>query len=116
LFTEPDRASAGASKTFEDGVVTNYELVVRAKSGRKIPVSFNAAVFRDTGGAVVGILAAARDITQQKQIEQAVREQQTYTRSLIESNIDALMTTDTLGVITDANSQMCAVTGTRPKT
>jgi PAS domain-containing protein len=65
----------------------------------------NAAVFRDTGGAVVGILAAARDITQQKQIEQAMREQQTYTRSLIESNIDALMTTDTLGVITDVNRQ-----------
>jgi PAS domain S-box-containing protein len=75
----------------------------------------NAAVFRDTGGAVVGILAAARDITQQKQIEQAMREQQTYTRSLIESNIDALMTTDTLGVITDVNRQMCAVTGRSPE-
>src|SRR6266851_10446167 len=76
---------------------------------------FNAAVFRDTGGAVVGILAAARDITQQKQIEQAMREQQTYTRSLIESNIDALMTTDTLGIITDVNRQMCAVTGRSPE-
>ncbi len=76
---------------------------------------FNAAVFRDTGGAVVGILAAARDITQQKQIEQGMREQQTYTRSLIESNIDALITTDTLGIITDVNRQMCAVTGRSPE-
>src|SRR5713226_6487071 len=76
---------------------------------------FNAAVFRDTGGAVVGILAAARDITQQKQIEQGMREQQTYTRSLIESNIDALMTTDTLGIITDVNRQMCAVTSRSPE-
>ena len=76
---------------------------------------FNAAVFRDTGGAAVGILAAARDITQQKQIEQGMREQQTYTRSLIESNIDALMTTDTLGIITDVNRQMCAVTSRSPE-
>ncbi len=60
---------------------------------------------------MAGILAAARDITQQKQIEQAMREQQTYTRSLIESNIDALMTTDTLGIVTDINRQMCSVTG-----
>jgi PAS domain S-box-containing protein len=114
LFTEPERASAGVRQTFDNGVVTNYELVLRARSGRKLPVSFNAAVFRDAGGAVAGILAAARDITQQKQIEQTMREQQTYTRSLIESNIDALMTTDTLGIITDVNRQMCAVTG-RPR-
>ncbi|MBI5365768.1 MAG: PAS domain S-box protein, partial [Planctomycetes bacterium] len=110
-FTEPDRAGAGVRETFDKGVVTNYELVMRTKPGRKIPVSFNAAVFRDTTGAVAGILAAAREITEQKKIEQALREQQTYTRGLIESNIDALMTTDTLGNITDVNRQMCAVTG-----
>jgi PAS domain-containing protein len=36
---------------------------------------------------------------------------QLYARSLIESNIDALMTTDPLGVITDVNQQMEALTG-----
>jgi PAS domain S-box-containing protein len=111
LFTDRDRARTGVRKTFEEGVVTNYELVVRAKTGRQVPVSFNAGVFQDAGGTVVGILAAARDITQQKQIEQQLREQQSYTRGLIESNIDALMTTDTLGIITDVNRQMCEITG-----
>jgi PAS domain S-box-containing protein len=110
-LTDPERARAGVKKTFDEGVVTNYELVVRSKTGRKVPVSFNAAVFRDASGAVQGILAAARDITQQKQIEQELREQQTYTRGLIESNIDALMTTDPLGIITDVNRQMCDITG-----
>jgi PAS domain S-box-containing protein len=110
-LTDSERARTGVKKTFDEGVVTNYELVVRSKTGRKIPVSFNAAVFRDGGGAVQGILAAARDITQQKGIEGQLREQQTYTRSLIESNIDALMTTDPLGLITDVNRQMCEVTG-----
>jgi PAS domain S-box-containing protein len=110
-FTDAERAKAGVKKTFDEGVVTNYELIVRSKTGRKIPVSFNAAVFRDAGGAVQGILAAARDITQQKQIEHELREQQTYTRGLIESNIDALMTTDPLGIITDVNRQMIEITG-----
>ena len=110
-FTEPKRALAGVRQTFDAGAVINYELVARAKNGRKVPVSFNAAVFRDTTGEVGGILAAARDITQQKGIEHELREQQSYTRGLIESNIDALMTTDTLGVITDVNRQMCEVTG-----
>ncbi len=110
-FTDPARASAGVRKTFDDGVVTNYELVVRSRVGKKLPVSFNAAVFRDAAGQVGGILAAARDVTEQKRIEEELREQQTYTRGLIESNIDALMTTDPIGVITDVNLQMCTVTG-----
>jgi PAS domain S-box-containing protein len=110
-FTEPEVARTGVDETFSAGLVTNYELVLRTKSGRKVPVSFNAAVFHDTSGAVAGILAAARENTQQKQIQQEMREQQTYTRSLIESNIDALMTTDTIGVITDVNVQMCTLTG-----
>src|SRR6185295_12065708 len=110
-FTDPDRARDGVRKTFQDGVVTNYELVFRARSGFETVVSFNASVFKDTEGNVAGILAAARDITQQKRLEQEVREQQAYNRGLIESNIDALMTTDPLGVITDVNRQMCEVTG-----
>jgi len=44
-------------------------------------------------------------------LDQAVRDQQFYTRSLIESNIDALMTTDPRGIITDVNKQMEALTG-----
>src|SRR6185436_10501090 len=42
---------------------------------------------------------------------QALRDQQFYTRSLIESNIDALMTTDPAGIVTDANRQMETLTG-----
>jgi PAS domain S-box-containing protein len=110
-FTDPQLAQAGVEETFRDGIVTNYELTLRTKALRKVPVSFNAAVFHDTSGAVAGILAAARENSAQKEIERAMREQQTYTRSLIESNIDALMTTDTLGTITDVNRQMCETTG-----
>lgn len=109
-FTEPELAHKGILKTFDEGAVTNYELIMRSKSDRKTPVSFNASVFHDTAGTVIGIFAAAREITQQKNIEDALREQQNYTRGLIESSIDALMTTDTLGIITDVNRQMCAIT------
>src|SRR5207244_2249286 len=86
-------------------------LILRSKVGPETPVSFNASVFKDTSGRVAGILAAARDISQRKQIEQELREQQSYNRGLIESNIDALMTTDPIGVITDVNRQMCEITG-----
>lgn len=48
---------------------------------------------------------------EQKKSDQRLRDQQFYTRSLIESNIDALMTTDPSGIISDVNKQMEALTG-----
>ena len=72
-------------------------LTLQAADGQQVPVSFNAAVFKDTAGKVRGIFASARDITAQKQLEVQLQASQSYTRSLIESNIDALMTTDPLG-------------------
>src|SRR5471030_849265 len=48
---------------------------------------------------------------ERKKLDQRLRDQQFYTRSLIESNIDALMTTDPSGIITDVNKQMEAITG-----
>jgi PAS domain S-box-containing protein len=56
---------------------------------------------------------ALRHAIERHQLDQRLRDQQFYTRSLIESNIDALMTTDPLGIITDANKQMEALTGCR---
>ncbi len=111
-FTEPAGASQGVLQTFGAGRVIGYELVLITRLGRRIAVSFNAGVFTDATGAPMGILAAARDITAQKTLEQQLRDSEAYTRSLIESNIDALMTTDPLGVITDVNEQMEALTGT----
>src|ERR1051325_5637688 len=45
-FTDPERAEAGVRQTFAAAVVTNYELVLKTKTGRKATVSFNASVFR----------------------------------------------------------------------
>lgn len=110
-FTDRALASEGVRLTFAQGSVANYVLTLEPADGRQLPVSFNAAVFKDTSGNVRGIFASARDIAAQKQLEEKLQASQFYTRSLIESNIDALMTTDSLGIITDVNQQMETLTG-----
>ena len=57
-----------------EGKVTNYELTARAKDGRMTVVSYNASTFRDADGKLQGVFAAARDITEQKKLEQQLRE------------------------------------------
>ena len=78
----------------------------------------SVTALRDAQDAIIGYLLIGTDNTARKQVEeerkkldQRLREQQFYTRSLIESNIDALMTTDPSGIITDVNKQMEALTG-----
>ena len=66
---------------------------------------------RDTNGKPIGFLLISKDISDEIRLTEELQATQFYTRSLIESNIDALMTTDPLGIITDVNQQMTALTG-----
>src|SRR5881227_4400858 len=100
------------------GIEDIYELTYIRKDGSRFPAIVSVTALRDAQGAIIGYLLIGTDNTARKQVEaerllldQRVRDQQFYTRSLIESNIDALMTTDPRGIITDVNKQMEALTG-----
>jgi len=110
-FTDPNLAALGVQKTLSEGFVTNYELTLRSRHRREILVSFNASVFKDIEGNIRGIFAVARDVTEQRRLEEQLREQQNYNRGLIESSVDALVTVDPDLAITDVNEQMVKVTG-----
>ena len=68
-FTRPDLARAGYQKVFSEGYVTDYPLAIRHADGRVTEVLYNASVYRDESGQVVGVFAAARDITERKRAE-----------------------------------------------
>lgn len=72
-FTEPDRARAGYERVFSDGAVRDYPLELRHRGGRIMSVLYNAAVYRDDTGKVVGVFAAARDVTERKYAEALLR-------------------------------------------
>ena len=68
-FTDPARAGAGYQQVFREGWVQDYELEIRHRDGHITPVVYNASVYRDEAGEVIGVFAAARDITQRKRAE-----------------------------------------------
>ncbi len=73
-FTEPDQARIGYQKVFSVGLVRDYPLAIRHTTGRIMDVLYNAAVYRDVKGNVLGVFAAARDITERKFMDQALLE------------------------------------------
>jgi PAS domain S-box-containing protein len=100
------------------GIEDIYELTYIRKDGTRLPAVVSVTALRDPQDAIIGYLLIGTDNTARKQIEeerkkldQRLRDQQFYTRSLIESNTDAIITTDPLGIITDVNKQMEALTG-----
>jgi PAS domain S-box-containing protein len=60
-FTEPEKAREGYQRVFKDEIVRNYELKIKNKDGGVTPVSYNASVYKDDEGNVIGVFAAARD-------------------------------------------------------
>jgi len=103
-FTEPEKAREGYQQVFAKGFVTDYPLTIRHRDGRLTDVLYNASVYKDARGNVLGVFAAARDVTAQKQASQ-------YARSLIESSLDPLVTISADGKITDVNDATVKVTG-----
>ncbi|HEV2084184.1 MAG TPA: PAS domain S-box protein, partial [Gemmatimonadales bacterium] len=100
------------------GIEDIYELTYFRKDGSRFPAVVSVTALRDAQDAIIGYLLIGTDNTARKQVEeermkldQRLRDQHFYTRSLLESNIDALMTTDPRGIITDVNKQMEALTG-----
>ena len=72
-FTDPERAHKVAMLVFEAGEVRDYELVIKAKDGTETVVAYNASLYRNRTGQVVGAYAYARDITDLKRFEAEVR-------------------------------------------
>ncbi|MGO9835758.1 MAG: PAS domain S-box protein [Polyangiaceae bacterium] len=100
------------------GIEDIYELTYIRKDGSRFPAVVSVTALRDAEDVVIGYLLIGTDNTARQQVEeerakldQRLRDQQFYTRSLLESNIDALMTTDPRGIITDVNKQTEALTG-----
>ena len=103
-----------ASRGLED----IYELTYIKKDGTRLPAQVSVTALRDRAGDIIGYLLVGTDNTERravederKRLDQSLRDQQFYTRSLIESNVDALLTTNPQGIISDVNKQTELLTG-----
>src|SRR3954462_16007120 len=92
------------------GIEDIYELTYIRKDKTRLPAVVSVTALRDAEDEIIGYLLIGTDNTARKQVEderakldQRLRDHHFYTRSLIESNIDAIMTTDARGIITDVN-------------
>ena len=102
-FTEPEKAKIGYQKVFEQGKVINYPLTICHTSGKLIDVQYNASIFKDEHGKILGVFAAARDVTELLQIEKKLRKSEKTHHSLFEISLQGIVYQNSEGFIVNAN-------------
>jgi len=103
-FTEPKKAREGYKQVFEKGFVSDYPLTIHHKNGKLTDVLYNASVYKDEEGNVLGVFAAARDVTEMKKIAKEISD---YKNTLDEFAIVAI--TDKKGIISNVNDNFCKI-------
>ncbi|MCX6626555.1 MAG: PAS domain S-box protein [Candidatus Solibacter sp.] len=94
--------------TLEDG--WRGELWNRTKSGREFPISLETSVVRDEQGRRGATVGIARDITERRKAEEAVRDSEERFRSLSNLASEGIMI-HVSGVILDANLTFARIFG-----
>lgn len=100
-FTDPERAKAAYRMVFDEGLVRDYPLEVRHRDGAVAPVLYNASVYRDDSGSIIGVFAAARDVSDQQRLQAQLRQAQ---------KMEALGTLSG-GIAHDFNNMLAAIIG-----
>jgi len=105
-FTDPQKADEVSQRALGEDGAADYRLTLHHRNGRETitEVLYNASAYRDAAGNVLGLFAAARDVTDVKKAAE-------YARSLIEATLEAMVAISADGRITDVNEAMIELTG-----
>jgi PAS domain S-box-containing protein len=98
-------------RLFENGKISNWETYYIHKDGSVVPVEQNIVYLFDKNGGVTGSLGVARDVTERKKAEEALKQSEEYLDNIIESSLDSILTTDKKGYVTRTNKSFQKLLG-----
>jgi PAS domain S-box-containing protein len=105
FYPNPAERKKLLHKLLRTGSIIDYEVTLRDKSGKEIPVSINSRLIRDDNGKPLRIEGTIRDVTNRKQAEETLREREQLLRATIESTADGILVVDENGKVTHSNSR-----------
>jgi len=101
LYENPEQRSDLVQTLLERGEVTDYEIRLKTADGGAIDTSLSGHLLRSPDGTPIGLEGFLRDITERKQMEEALRESEEKFRRIFDNVHDIYYRTDAHGTITD---------------
>jgi len=91
--------------------MTEYELERVRQDGTLFQAHGIMTTLKDASGKTLGFLEIARDITEKRALEKELWETKDYLENIVQSSVDAIVTTDPKGHITFVNRAMEEMVG-----
>jgi PAS domain S-box-containing protein/diguanylate cyclase (GGDEF)-like protein len=101
LYENPEQRSDLVQTLLERGEVTDYEIRLKTGDGGVIDTSLSGHLLRSPDGTPIGLEGFLRDITERKQMDEALRESEEKLRRIFDNVYDIYYRTDAQGIITD---------------
>ena len=73
FYSDADERSALVSKIEKEGIVSDFEIMLKNADGSLIPCSLSSRIFFDTQGRPEKIIGSIRDITDRKNVTEALK-------------------------------------------
>ena len=103
------------SRKIETEGVVEYQMERTRKDGSRFQANAIVTTLQDSSGKILGFLEIARDITEKLRLEKELRETKDYLENIVQSSVDAIVTTDPKGRITFVNKAMEEMVGVPQK-
>jgi len=111
LFQEDNFKKYLLEKITKEEVITNHESNFQTKTGKKVSIIYSCSPLKDKEGIIIGTVFIARDITERKQAEDAMRESELKFRNYIDYAPHGVFVTDEMGNYIDVNTAASTITG-----
>jgi PAS domain S-box-containing protein len=105
-----ERAAEMMRRKLQGEACSQYEIDIVAKDGRRIPLEVTSRLLEEDG-KVVGVQGAARDISERKRAEEALRSSEQRYRLLFERNMAGVLRTTLDGRVLDCNESFAQILG-----
>jgi PAS domain S-box-containing protein len=103
------------SRVGEGETIEHHETVQLRKDGGPVEVSLAISPIKTPSGAIIGAFKIARDITESKQIQQALSQEIEERRRIFETSQDLILITDAKGVLVQVSPSSEATLGYLPE-
>jgi PAS domain S-box-containing protein len=94
--------------------IRHYETIRLHKNGTPIQISLSISPIKSSSGQIIGASKIARDVTESRKTEHALRQQTEERRRIFETSQDLILITDRKGIIVQVSPSVEIILGYKP--